>query len=124
MAEIYENKTFSMTLRDDGILELKSRKDAEYTKNEVSDLVLQKNRWTPKKLPLLVIDHGQYTTAAELYVDGIQGLEEAISAVAYHVLSPFDQSIAEIKTDLIFKNIPSKIFTNMDQAVDWLKGYL
>lgn len=124
MGENYKHENFTMTLRDDGILELTTNEGAVYTASEVSDLIRQKTRWTQDKLPLLVIDNGQYSTAAELYVNGVLGLEEAISAVAYCVQSPLDQSIAEIKTDLIFKNIPSKVFTNVDQATEWLKGCL
>jgi len=123
MAEIFENATCTMTLRDDGILDLMPREGAEYTEKEISALVQQKMKWSPKKLPLLVIDPGEYATAAELFTYSVLGLEDAISAVAYYVQSDFDQTIAEIKTDLIFKNIPSKIFLDPDEAAQWLMDY-
>ncbi len=123
--QIFHLKSCFVSIREDGILHVEFYEGIEFELEECKELVKKEGILTNgRKAPALHVigryaefseevkhysaDEGTKFTCAEAYV---------ITSLAHRLIGNFYLKINKPK-------VPTKIFTDKEKAIDWLRGYL
>jgi hypothetical protein len=116
----------TIILRDDGILELHAAKDHTYTIDDVKENVDAFGRLTSKrKAPVLIIGGSFSTLEAE--TRKFMASEESLkysAAEAFYLTSLPQKILINFYIKFDKPLVPTRIFTSMDKANEWLKEFL
>ena len=123
MEKQFENKAGKLWLREDGILQLQANEGIEFSRQNAIEFLSKARSWAEKKIPLLVDRSNSYSTSFEI-IDETNEILKTISAIAYVVNSDAAEKASELAKDLFFEEMPVKIFFSVEEAVNWLKGFL
>ena len=111
---------------DDGIARTKVKPQAEVTIKEATENSIAVNSFYKEKKYPLLIDARNIKSITKEARDhfSIQNRETSITSFAVIIDSPLSRIIGNFFMGLNKPSVPAKLFTNENEAVDWLKQYL
>ncbi|MGZ3862413.1 MAG: DUF7793 family protein [Bacteroidia bacterium] len=113
---------------DDGIVRTKVKAHAEVTIKEAHENSVAVNSYfskTNKKYPLLIDARNIKSISKEARDHfSIQNRETGINSFGVLIDSPLSRIIGNFFMGLNKPTVPAKLFTNEEEAVQWLKQYL
>ena len=124
MAKTFEHSTGTLTLYSNRILHLKVKEGVDASVSDVEAFIEQKRRWKKDKMGLIIDRQEAYSASVEIFERGIDDLDRDFAAIAYIAYSEMGEIASKEVIAHRLANIPTKIFYDLEEAVNWLEKTL
>ena len=123
---VHNLTAYTTWMGQDGIVRTKVKPHAEVTiKEAIENSIAVNSYFSQKKYPLL-IDSRHIKSISKEARDhfSVRDRETGINSFAVLIDSPLSRIIGNFFMGLNKPSVPAKLFTNEQEAIDWLKQYL